>query len=140
MRHFLEGRASVYALIAKDQLMSFQDLSCSACSARERAEVEASARSQREAAEARAGGGDAGGGAMQTAEKHRRPLGSSAPAGEDGASSAVAAALSLADAQMDEQWRAVSVLVWPRMLELVCTSGPLNRVLLVGAKAGFAVL
>lgn len=103
MRHFLEGKASVYALIAKDQLMSFQDLSFSACSARERAEVEASARSQREAAEARAATA-----ALQTAEQRRRVLGSSVPANEDGVWNAVAAASSLADAQMDEQWRVVS--------------------------------
>lgn len=103
VRQFLEGKASVYALIAKDQLMSFQDLSCSACAARERAEVEASARSQREAAEAMAAG------APQTAQQRRRGAGSSALADTDGAKDAVAAASSLADGQMDEHWRAVSV-------------------------------
>lgn len=111
MRHFLEGKASVYALIAKDQLMSFQDLTCSACSVRERAEVEASARSQREAAEARA----AAAGALQR----------SAPGGgEDDVWNEVAAASSLADAQMDEQWRAVSV--WPRYVTCLCVrpAGP----------------
>lgn len=113
VRQFLEGKASVYALIAKDQLMSFQDVGCSACSARERAEVEASARSQREAAEARAAAGGGG-----SAEKRRRRGGgagagsgasSSALGTEDGDWGAVAAASSLVDAQMDGQWRAVSV-------------------------------
>lgn len=102
----MEGRASVYALVAKDQLMSFQDLSFSACSARERAEVEASARSQREAAEARAAAAG-----PRTAEQRRRVQGVTAVAAvdQDGAGNAVASAPNLTDAQMDEQWRTVSV-------------------------------
>lgn len=109
VRHFLEGKASVYALIAKDQLMSFQDLAFSACSARERDEVEASARSQREAAEARAAA-TATAAAVQTGEQRRRVRGSSAAANEDsGGNAVVAAASNLADAQMDGQWRAVSL-------------------------------
>lgn len=94
VRQFMEGKASVYALVAKDQLMSFRDLSFAACSARERAEVEASVRSQREAAEARATG-DGGGRPLKLVNEH------------DGPRQAVAAASSLADAQMDEQWSAV---------------------------------
>lgn len=102
VRQFMKGRASVYALVAKDQLMSFQDLSFAACSARERAEVEASARSQREAAEARVG--------LPTAEQRRRVRGlTAAAADQDGAGNAVAAAPNLTDAQMDEQWKTVSV-------------------------------
>lgn len=104
MRRFEEGKASVYAFVAKDQLMSFRELSFAACSARERGEVEASARSQREAAEearAAAAGGGRG-------EQRRRP---SALTDEDGIGHAVAAASSLADAQMDEHWRAVSLVV-----------------------------
>lgn len=111
MRQFLDGKASVYALIAKDQLMSFQDLSCSACSARERAEVEASARSQREAAEARA---VAGGSAADKRGRRGAGAGSSSSAvtgTEGGDWGAVAAASSLADPQMDGQWRAVSMCV-----------------------------
>lgn len=126
MRQFLDGKASVYALIAKDQLMSFQDLSCSACSARERAEVEASARSQREAAEARA---VAGGSAADKRGRRGAGAGSSSSAAmgtEGGDWGAVAAASSLADPQMDGQWRAVSVcvavlvVVWPSSRVGVC--------------------
>lgn len=106
MRQFMEGEASVYAQVAKDQLMSFRDLSFAACSARERAEVEASMRSQREAAAARA----AAAGGRPAAEQRRRVLSSPALVNEnDDPRKAVAAASSLADAQMDEQWRAVSV-------------------------------
>lgn len=96
MRQFMDGEASVYALVAKDQLMSFRDLSFAACSARERAEVETSARSQREAAGVRAAAVAAGGKPLKLANEHDGPL------------KAVVAALSLADAQMDDQWSAVS--------------------------------
>lgn len=111
VRQFVEGRASVYALVAKDQLLSFQDLSFAACSARERAEVEASARSQREASEARASAAG-----LPRAEQRRRVLGSAAAAAveEDGARNAVAAASNLADSQMDEQWKTVSHYCVPR--------------------------
>lgn len=67
--------------------------------------MEASVRSQREAAEARAGAG-----APQAPKQRHRLLGSSSLGKEDGGSDAIAAASSLADAQMDVQWRAVSVL------------------------------
>lgn len=110
MRRFEEGKASVYAFVAKDQLVSFRDLSFAACSARERGEVEASARSQREAAE-EAKTAAAGGGRQLVRggqQRRRRP---SALADEDGIGHAVAAASSLADAQMDEHWRAVSLVV-----------------------------
>lgn len=86
---FQEGKASVYALVAKDQLLSFRDLGCAACSTRENAEVVASVRSQREAAEARAAVG-----ARTNSEVVTRT---------------VAAAPTLTDARMDEHWRAVSV-------------------------------
>ncbi|CAM9437484.1 unnamed protein product [Ectocarpus sp. 4 AP-2014] len=104
LRRFEEGKASVYAFVAKDQLMSFQDLSFAACSARERGEVEASARSQREAAEEAKAAAASGGRQLLMGEQRSRP---SALAGEDGVGHAVAAASSLADAQMDEHWRAV---------------------------------
>ncbi|CAB1100113.1 unnamed protein product [Ectocarpus sp. CCAP 1310/34] len=104
LRRFEEGKASVYAFVAKDQLMSFRDLSFAACSARERGEVEASARSQREAAEAAKAAAAGGGRQLVRGEQRRRP---SAFAGEDGIGHAVAAASSLADAQMDGHWRAV---------------------------------
>lgn len=91
----------MYAIIAKDQLMSFTDLSFAACSLRESAEVEASARSQRETAEAKAAG-------RPPTSKRLGASGSSALAGEADAGRAVAAAPSLVDARMDEHWRAVS--------------------------------
>lgn len=113
LRRFEEGKASVYAFVAKDQLMSFRDLSFAACSARERGEVEASARSQREAAEAANAAAAGGRRQLVRGEQRRRP---SALAGEDGIGHAVAAASSLADAQMDGHWRAVSLLVVHRIV------------------------
>lgn len=108
---FVEGKTSVYSLVAKDQLMSFRDLSFAACSSRERAEVEASARSQRQAAEARAAAAVDGGSGGRSMAEQRRWVVASAPAGvkEEGADHAVAAAPSLADPQMDEHWSAVSL-------------------------------
>ncbi|CAM9533516.1 unnamed protein product [Scytosiphon promiscuus] len=108
---FVEGKASVYSLVGKDQLMSFRDLSFPECSSRERAEVEASARSQRQTAEARAAAVAAaaadGGGGRLAAEQRRRFAAGSAATKEESAKYAVAAAPSLADPQMDEHWSAV---------------------------------
>lgn len=81
--------------------MSFTDLSFAACSSRENAEVEASARSQREAAAAKAAG-------RPPNSERLGALGSLALTGEADAVRAVAAAPSLVDARMDEHWRAVS--------------------------------
>lgn len=92
MRQFEEGKASVYALVAKDQLISFDDLSFAACSSRENAEVEASVRSQREAAEAKT---------LASRERSGPEL-----AGKVG-QEAVAAAPTLADSSMDKYWREV---------------------------------
>lgn len=101
VRRFQEGKASVYAVIAKDQLMSFTDLSFAACSSRENTETEASARSQRETAEAKAAG-------RPTTSERLGALGSSALIDEADTGRAVAAAPSLVDVRMDEHWCAVS--------------------------------
>lgn len=101
VRRFQEGKASLYAVIAKDQLMSFTDLSFAACSSRERTEVEASARSQRETAEAKAAG------RTPTSER-LGALGSSTLTDDIDAGRVVAVAPSLVDVRMDEHWRAVS--------------------------------
>lgn len=102
VRRFEEGKASVYALIAKDQLMSFRDLSFAACASRENTEAETSARSQRETAETKAAAG------RPTTEK-RGCLSLSVLAAEDGIRHAIAAAPSLTDARMDEYWSIVSL-------------------------------
>lgn len=104
----------MYSLVAKDQLLSSDDLSFVACAARESAEMEASSRSQRETAEARASAakagpddrsGGGGRGAATGAEKHM--------AGDSSGvkSAVVAAAPSLADGRMDEYWKEVSLMV-----------------------------
>ncbi|CAM9228135.1 unnamed protein product, partial [Hapterophycus canaliculatus] len=117
VRHFVEGKASVYSLVAKDQLMSFRDVSFAACSSRERAEVEASARSQRQTAEAKAaaaaaaaGGGGGGGGGRSMAEQRRRISAASALVTAEGVEHAVAAAPNLAAPQMDEHWSTVQAI------------------------------
>lgn len=89
VRCFQEGKASVYALVAEDQLLSFRDRSYSSCSNREKAEIEESARSQREATEARGAG-------ARTKKS------------EAAVTRTVAAAPSLVDTRVDEHWRAVS--------------------------------
>lgn len=81
----------MYALIAKDQLISYGDLTFAACSARESSEVEASARSQREAGEAKA-----------TSVSVSSVFGD-----ENGFRRAVSAAPSLVDPRMDGHWRTV---------------------------------
>lgn len=82
----------MYALVAKDQLMSFRDHSLAACARRESIEVEASSRSQREATESKAAGGPTS------------PIGG---AGSDGGAVAVSVAPCLADARMDQYWSMV---------------------------------
>ena len=81
--------------------MSFTDLSFAACSSRENAEVEASARSQREAAAAKAAG-------RPPSSERLGALGSLALTGVADAGRGVAAAPSLVDVRMDEHWRSVS--------------------------------
>ena len=98
MLSFEKGSSSVYALAAKDQLVSFRALSFANCSAQEAAEVERSARSQREAAEAKE---------KLKVDSGRRPL----VVGDDGfgVCRPVAAAPNLVDPRMDEHWRTVGV-------------------------------
>lgn len=107
MRQFEQGKASIYAIVAKDQVMSYHDLGLAATSSRENHEIETSARSQREVAEAkgkakvsgvRVGSERRGSGSVpperKTAGDVRRP---------------VASAPTLVDARMDEHWREVSL-------------------------------
>lgn len=95
---FEEGSSSVYAFAAKDQLVSFQDLSFANCSAQEAAEVERSSRSQREAAEAKE---------KSKVHSGRRPVTARGDGFDD--CRPVAAAPNLVDPRMDEHWRTVGV-------------------------------
>lgn len=95
---FEKGSSSVYALVAKDQLVSFRDLSFANCSAQEAAEMERSARSQREAAEAKE---------KSKVDSGRRPVMDRDDGFDD--CRPVAASPNLVDPRMDEHWRTVGV-------------------------------